>query len=144
MSSFLLVNCTSVKAGEKHTKIFPTQGSILGLLHRGQVLYPLSHQGSLIKHKAGEKHSKVYIFKKHTYYTYVHMHINLSVYKVEGTSLAVPWLRLHLPTQGVQVRSLLGELRFHMLSGQTTKTWNRSTIATKSIENLEMGHIKNV
>ena len=27
-----------------------------------------------------------------------------------GTSLAVQWLRLHLPMQGVQVRSLVGEL----------------------------------
>ena len=26
--------------------IFPTQGSNLGLLHRRQILYPLSHQGS--------------------------------------------------------------------------------------------------
>ena len=45
------------KAGEKHRKIFLTQGSNLGLLHCGHVLYCLSHQGSLIKHKAGEKHS---------------------------------------------------------------------------------------
>ena len=27
-----------------------------------------------------------------------------------GTSLAVQWLRLRLPTQGVQVQSLVGEL----------------------------------
>ena len=121
MSSFLLLNCTSVKAGEKHTKIFPTQGSILGLLHRGQVLYRLSHQGSLIKHKAEEKHSKVYIFKKHTYYTYVHTHINLSVYKVKGTSLAVRWLRLHLPMQGVQIRSLLGSWDSTCLVGKQPK-----------------------
>ena len=45
------------KAGEKHRKIFLTQGSNLGLLHCGHVLYCLSHQGSLSKHKAGEKHS---------------------------------------------------------------------------------------
>ena len=45
------------KAGEKHRKIILTQGSNLGLLHCGHVLYCLSHQGSLIKHKAGEKHS---------------------------------------------------------------------------------------
>ena len=38
-----------------------------------------------------------------------------------GTSLAVQWLRLHLPMQGVQVRSLVGKLRFHMRCGQKTK-----------------------
>ena len=31
-----------------------------------------------------------------------------------GTSLAVQWLRLHLPMQGLWVRSLVGELRSHM------------------------------
>ena len=39
-----------------------------------------------------------------------------------GTSLAVQWLRLHLPMQGVQVGSLVGELRSHMPWGQKTKT----------------------
>ena len=29
-----------------HQRIFPTQGSNLGLLHCKQMLYPLSHQGS--------------------------------------------------------------------------------------------------
>ena len=53
------------KAGEKHRKIFPTQGSNVGLLHCGHVLYCLSHQGSLIKHKAGEKHSiQTFVFLK--------------------------------------------------------------------------------
>ena len=31
-----------------------------------------------------------------------------------GTSLAVQWLRLALPLQGVRVRSLFGELRCHV------------------------------
>ena len=38
-----------------------------------------------------------------------------------GTSLVVQWLRLHT-TQGVWVRSLVGELRSHMACGQKTKT----------------------
>ena len=62
------------KAGEKHRKIFLTQGSNLGLLHCGHVLYCLSHQGSLIKHKAGEKqHSKVCI-SKGIHIMYMHTH----------------------------------------------------------------------
>ena len=32
-----------------------------------------------------------------------------------GTFLMVQWLRIHLPMQGTQVRSLVGELRSHML-----------------------------
>ena len=40
----------------------------------------------------------------------------------DGTSLAVPWLRLRLPIQGLWVQSLVGELRSHMACGQTTKT----------------------
>ena len=38
-----------------------------------------------------------------------------------GNSLAVQWLRLHLPMQWMQVRSLVRELRFHMPLGQKTK-----------------------
>ena len=38
------------------------------------------------------------------------------------TSLVVQWLRLHLAMQGVQIRSLVGELRSHMPHGQKTKT----------------------
>ena len=35
-----------------------------------------------------------------------------------GTLLAVQWLRLHLPMQGVWVQSLVRELRSHMPRGQ--------------------------
>ena len=55
-----------------------------------------------------------------------------------GTSLAVWWLHVHLPMQGMQVWSVVTELRFHMLQGSwacvpqqerslcaTTKTWCR-------------------
>ena len=34
---------------------------------------------------------------------------------IEGTSLVVQRLRIRLPMQGTQVRSLVGELRSHML-----------------------------
>ena len=52
------------------------------------------------------------------------------------TSLVVQWLRL-LPTQRVQVRSLLGEPRSHMPLGQKGKTWNRSNIVTNSKQTLK-------
>jgi len=38
-----------------------------------------------------------------------------------GTSLAVQWLRLHLPMQGVWVQSLVRELRSHMPEKQKRK-----------------------
>ena len=31
-----------------------------------------------------------------------------------GTSLVVPWLRIHLAIQGMRVRSLVRKLRFHV------------------------------
>ena len=39
-----------------------------------------------------------------------------------GTSLMVQQLRIHLPTWGTQVRSLVGQLRTHMLGPQATTT----------------------
>ena len=42
--------------------------------------------------------------------------------KREGTSLVVQWLRLRLPMKGVQVRTLVRELRSHMPWGQKTNT----------------------
>ena len=38
-----------------------------------------------------------------------------------GTSLGVQWLRLHLPMHGMQVQSLVGQLRSHMPWGQKKK-----------------------
>ena len=38
------------------------------------------------------------------------------------TSLAVQWLRLRLPVQGVWVQPLVRELRSHMLGGQKNRT----------------------
>ena len=49
------------------------------------------------------------------------MHLFIQ-YVFVGTSLAVQWLRFHLPMKGVQVQSLVGELRSHMPQGQKTKT----------------------
>ena len=40
---------------------------------------------------------------------------------VWGTSLVVWWLRLHLPMKGVQVQSLVGELKSHMPHDQKHK-----------------------
>ena len=48
-----------------------------------------------------------------------------------GTSPAVLWLRLCLPMQGAQVRSLVGELRPHM-------TWVWSKIKKEKISNVGM------
>ena len=60
------------------------------------------------------------------------------------TSLVVQWLRLHLPVQGGQVQSLVGELRSHIPQGQKTKTSNRSNIVTNPIKTLKMVHVKKI
>ena len=39
-----------------------------------------------------------------------------------GTSLVIQWLILHLPMQGVQVLSLVRELRSYMIGSQKIKT----------------------
>ena len=41
---------------------------------------------------------------------------------ISRTSLVIHWIRLHLPVQGVQIRSLVGELRPRMLCSKKTKT----------------------
>ena len=53
-----------------------------------------------------------------------------------GTSLVVQELRLHLPVQEVQVRSLARELRSHMPGAKKKK--NRSNIVTNS---TTVGHV---
>ena len=60
--------------------------------------------------------------------------------ELNWTELVVLWLRFSLPKQGVQVWSLVGELRPHMACGQKTKN-NRSNIVTNSID-FKMVHIK--
>ena len=61
-----------------------------------------------------------------------------------GTSLAVGWLRLCLPMQRVQVRSLVMEVRSHIphsqkqTNKQKTKKPPRNNIVTDSIKTLKM------
>ena len=45
-----------------------------------------------------------------------------------GTSLAVQWLELHLPMQGVWIQSLARELRSHIPHGQKTKNHETEAI----------------
>ena len=58
-------------------------------------------------------------------------------YRLWGTSPVAPWLRLCLPMQGLQVQSLMGVPRSHMPHCSKTKTKNRSSIVTNSINNLK-------
>ena len=62
-----------------------------------------------------------------------YLHLNFSVgfclceyllrsLKKFGAFLAVQWLRLHLPLQGVQVWYLVGEIRAHMPQGHERET----------------------
>ena len=46
--------------------------------------------------------------------------------------------------QGVQVCSLVGELRSHMPRSQKTKTENKSKVVTNSMKTLKMVHIKKI
>ena len=54
----------------------------------------------------------------------------------------VQWLKLYLPTQGVRVCYLVGELISHMPRSQNTKTENRNDIVSDSMKTLKMVHIK--
>ena len=59
-----------------------------------------------------------------------------------GTSLVVQWVIRHLPVQGVQVQSLVRELRSQFLMAKKNKIWNRNNIAANSIKTLKMICIK--
>ena len=59
-----------------------------------------------------------------------------------GTLLVVLRLRLHLPMQGVWVRSLVEELRSHTPGGQKTKKHKTEAICNKLNKNLKMIHTK--
>jgi len=59
-----------------------------------------------------------------------------------GTSLAVQWLRLCLPIQGLQVQSLAGELRSHMPHGQKKKKKSQKQYCNKFKKYFKMVHIK--
>ena len=55
----------------------------------------------------------------------------------KGTSLVVQWLRLCLPMQGLQVWSLIRELRSHSSRGQkTTKNETKAILQQNSIKTL--------
>ena len=58
-----------------------------------------------------------------------------------GTSMVAQGLRIYLSMQGVQVKSLLRELRFPHAWGPKTKTQNRNNV-TNSMKSLKMVHIK--
>ena len=55
-----------------------------------------------------------------------------------GTSLAVLWLRRHLPKPGMQVQSLVGELRPPVPCGQNTE----NSVVTDSTKTLKLVHIQ--
>ena len=58
-------------------------------------------------------------------------------FKQVETGLVVQWLRLCLTMQGMQVWSLVGELRLDMSRGQKTNKQSRSDIVTNSIKTLK-------
>lgn len=65
--------------------------------------------------------------------------------------MAVQGLRVRLPTQGLQVRSLVGELRYQIPQGQKSKTLknkteqNRNSIVNKFKKDLKNApHQKNL
>ena len=65
----------------------------------------------------------------------------LLIQGILGISLVAQVLRPHLPMQGVQIWSLVGELRSHLPRGKKSKTWNRRNIVTNSIKTLRKAHI---
>ena len=59
---------------------------------------------------------------------------------MSGTSLAIQWLRLHLPMQGgVQVQFLVGELEFHVPLGQKTKKQKQKKYCNKLNKDFKNG-----
>ena len=68
----------------------------------------------------------------------------IQIGKEEGTSQVVQWLRLHLPMQGVRVRSLLRELRSHMPRGQENQNIKQKQYCNKFNKDFKSGpHQKN-
>ena len=58
--------------------------------------------------------------------------IMLSEISQTGTSLVVQWLGIHLPVQGMQVQSLVRELRSQHSVGQLSpEHWNQRTHASQ-------------
>ena len=61
---------------------------------------------------------------------------------IEGTSLAVQWLRLHLPLQGVWVQSLVGELRFPRTSQPKNQNIRQKQYCNKFNKDFKNGPIQ--
>ena len=59
--------------------------------------------------------------------------------KMEGTSLAVQWLRISLLMEGLWVQSLVGELK----QGKN-KTYSGNSIVTNSMKTLKNGPYQNI
>ena len=78
-------------------RILLTQESNQGLLRYRWILYQLSYQGSPFCHKNTQKFI-----------------INFEDVKFKERTSLVVQLRIHLPMQGIWVRSLVGELRSHI------------------------------
>ena len=131
---------TAVGSHSLLQRIFLTQGSNLGLPHCRQILYCLSHQGS--PQAKAIRNSRV---RRSSLWCSVQVSSSVSSANVRkcqyrtglcdsiGSSRMpnnsawrlpwlVWWLRLHLPIQGVQVPSLVRELRVHMPECQKPRT----------------------
>ena len=80
--------------------------------HTSQIITMSTLNSHNISQQSQEKNKSVYLshkifFKK----------LNKIKSLLIGTSLVVQWLRICLPMQGIQVRSLVGEQRSHVLQG---------------------------
>ena len=81
---------------------------------------PLCHQGSPILTLPSKENKWMFRLSVILFYLFIYFRLSviLKINKTE-TSLVVQWLRIHLPTQGMWVQSLVSELRPHMPRG----TW---------------------
>ena len=79
----------------------------------------------------------------HMYWT-CDFHITTDLKVFWGTSLVVQWLRLYLPVLGVQIQSLVRELRSHMPHGQKGKKEDikQKQCCNKFNKDFKMVHIK--
>ena len=68
-------------------------------------------------------------------------HLSVSPVKAGGkeTSLAVQWLQLRLPKQGVWARSLIRELRSHMLHSQKKQSIKQKRYCSKFSKDFKKG-----
>ena len=69
------------------------------------------------------------------------MEIHIKILRA-GISLVVQWLRFCLPMEGVQVQSMVRELRVTCRMADIQNINNRNNIVTNSIKTLKMVRIK--